>query len=182
MMSRVVVLAVVLAACLAPATLLAAETGKGEIGVDAGYADLVDEMGGGGPLAAVRGGYNFKDWFMMEGEAGYISPDCPEGECSDLWYVLINFVFNIHPTPAAVPYVYFGLGYTDFEQEVKSSIVLIEDPFEGQALYQAGAGARFFFGERKRTGLRIEVSESFFEDDQSPNAQAGIVWRLGGGS
>lgn len=181
-MLRWMVLGVVLAACLPAATALAAETGKGEVGIDVGYADLVDKMGGGGPLAAIRGGYHFKPWFEMEAEAGYISPDCPDGECSDLWFVLLNFVFNIHPTPRAVPYAFFGFGYTDFEQEVDSSIVLIEDPFQGQALYQVGAGSRFYFGQKKRTGFRIEVSESFFEDDQSPNAQVGMVWRLGGGS
>ena len=174
------VLVFILAGCLLPARAIAADIGpRGEIGVDAGYADLVEEKGGGAPFAAVRGGYHFASWFEIEGEAAYLSPDCPEGECSDLWIALINFMFDFHPTPGIAPYLFFGFGYTDFEQEVDTGITLIEDQFQGQTVYQIGAGGRFFFGEKKRTGIRIEVSESFFEDDQSPNAQLGIVWRLG---
>lgn len=171
-----------LAGCLMPAWASAADIGpRGEIGLDAGYADLVEEMGGGAPLAALRGGYHFTGWFELEGEVAWLSPDCPEGECSDLWVALINFVFNFRPaTAAVVPYLTFGLGYTDFEQDVTSGITLIEDQFEGQAVYQVAAGSRFLFGQKKRTGVRVEVYETFFEDDQSPGAQLGIVWRLGG--
>jgi len=171
-------LAVVLVGCLFPTCALAADPGRGEIGLDVGYADLVEEKGGGGPLAAVRGGYHFTSWFELEAEVAGISPDCPEGECSDLWMALINFVFNFHPTPSIVPYLIFGIGYTDFEQE-PPAVVILEDQFEGQAVYQTAFGSRFFFGREKRTGFRVEVSETFFEDDHSPNAQIGIVWRLG---
>jgi hypothetical protein len=176
------VFATMLAGVLLPGAAIAADIGpRGEIGIDAGYADLVEEKGGGAPLVAVRGGYHFTSWFELEGEAAWISPDCPEGECSDLWIALINFVFGFRPTPGVAPYLYFGFGYTDFEQDIDpGAIQLLEDPFEGQAVYQAGVGSRFFFGEKKRTGLRVEAYETFFEDDESPGAQLGIVWRLGG--
>ena len=171
------ILAIVLLGLFAAAPARAADTGQGEIGVDTGYADLAERMGGGGPLAAVRGGYHFATWFEVEAEAARLLPDCPEGECSDLWVFLINFVFNFHPGPSVVPYLYLGIGYTNFDEEPAFSF--LEDQFEGQAVYQPGAGCRFFPGKKKRTGFRVEVSESFFEDEQSPNAQVGMVWRLG---
>lgn len=182
-MRSIGVLAIALLGGLPPAGSIAADIGpRGEIGLDAGYADLVDEKGGGGPMAALRGGYHFTSWFELEAEAARILPDCAEGECADLWMFLINFVFNFRPAPGVVPYVFLGIGYTDFEDDVDPAITLLEDPFEGQAVYQAAVGSRFLFGQTKRTGLRVEVSESFFEDDHSPGAQLGIVWRLGSGS
>jgi hypothetical protein len=171
--------AIAFALFLAPATALAADRGRGEIGLDAGYADLDDEQGGGGPLVAIRGGYHFTTWFELEGEAARLLPDCPADECSDLWIGLINFVFSANPTPSISPYLLFGAGYTDFDEEPE--FTLFEDTFEGQAVFKTAAGSRFFFGADSRTAVRFEVSATFFEDYNNANAQIGLLWRVGGG-
>jgi len=174
------VLAVVFVCLLVATTQLHA--GGGEIGVDVGYAGLDEAKGGDGELAALRGGYHFNHWFELEGQFEIMSPNCPEGTCSDLNIFLINFVFNFNsdPSPRVVPYLLLGVGYTDFDTEPEFVIPGLEDQYQGQAVYATSAGCRFFLGKTKRVAIRVEVSATFFEDDQSQNGQIGLLWRLGG--
>jgi hypothetical protein len=174
------VLAAVFFCLLVPTTQLHAA--GGEIGLDVGYARLADEKGGDGELASLRGGYHFNHWFELEGQFQQMSPNCDEGTCSDLQVYLINFVFNFNsdPSPRFVPYLLLGVGYTNFDTEPEFVIPGLEDQFKGQAVYATSAGCRIFLGSAKRVALRAEVSATFFEDDQSHNAEVGILWKLGG--
>jgi len=165
------------AAILAPTSLAA---GKGEIGFDLGYANLDDELGGGGELAALRGGYHATDRFMLEGQIEGMFPDCTDlVECPDILLIYLNGQYKFRPGKTFEPYVLFGAGWADIEDDVSP---FIEDPFEGQLVIQVGAGGRIYFGKKQRTALRVEVTGSFFEDTNNANAQVGLLWRFGKGS
>jgi hypothetical protein len=71
-----------------------------------------------------------------------------------------------------------GIGMAD--TEVKVAGVSNTD---NSTAYQVGAGSRFFFGKKKTTAFRVDLSmiqeTTFDETSTHKNVSAGFSWKLG---
>jgi opacity protein-like surface antigen len=165
-------------AVVALVAVIPANAGSGEIGVDLGHTDfdsnVTDESG---TEYAVRGGWHFTKLFEVEGQYGDSSADAATGDVS-LSRLMVNAVFNFHPTPSIQPYCLGGIGQA--RMEFDSPLGSVDD--SGNA-YQLALGSRFLFGAEKRAGVRVEVStvseESFDETSRHMNLNVGFTWQIG---
>lgn len=151
--------------------------GNGEIGFDAGFTEFdsntVDDTG---TRLALRGGYHFTDLFQLEGQ---VAAQAAEDDIVDvtLTTVMVNAVFNFHPSPNVVPYFLVGAGTANLDVEVFG--FSIDDD---STAYQAAIGSRFFVGSGA-LAIRLEASvlseDTFNVDSTHYSAVVGLTWRLG---
>ena len=157
---------------------------NGEIGFDFGATQfdtsVTDTIGG---RFVFRVGYHFTDLFQLEGHlASSTGTESFAGIDFDttLTTVMVNAVFNFHPeNDSIVPYVLFGVGTANGEQEI-IGLTLVD---ENGSAYQYGGGSRFFFGANKRAAFRVELTglseEIGPETSTHANLVIGFTWRLG---
>jgi hypothetical protein len=173
-----------LAVALAAARAAAADRGPGEIGVDFGMTSMDSNYDDTGQRALVRGGYHFHDRFELEGQGGGSIADCAVNNCAELQTWFVNGVFSFRGRTNVVPYVLAGAGIADREDfTIPFLVPQTTVPGDSSSAYQAGAGCRFFFGARKRSAVRVELSafteDTLGESSTHVNGMVGFLWRLG---
>jgi Outer membrane protein beta-barrel domain len=160
--------------------------GNGEIGFDFGVTDfgsnLTDKTGA---RLVFRGGYHFTDLFELEGEIGCASATESSGGFDTnlaLCAQMVNGVLNFHLYDGnLVVYLLGGLG--------SATLVIDPDFFasvdDSSSAYQIAVGGRFFFGEKRKSAFRAELSrlheETFDIGRDHTSLVAGFTWRLGRG-
>ena len=159
--------------------LMPAKAGSGELGADFGRTNFdSDVTSESGTEYAVRGGWNFSKLFELEGQYGDSSAsDDAIGDIT-MNALMVNAVFNFHPTDRIVPYCLGGIGQAKLA--VDTPFGSVDDT--GNA-YQLAVGSRFMFGATKRAGLRVELSsmseDSFDQTSTHTNFNVGFTWQLG---
>lgn len=161
---------------LGPAAL--AQQGGFEIGGDAGFIDLDDELGGEREFRGdFRGGYFFTDRFEVEGQVIRAT------SLFDLTLTayMVNGVFHFRSAEETfVPYVFGGVGSAN----VEFSRLFAPNFDDNGTAFQAGVGARFYFGDEHRGSWRLEASalneDTFDEDSTHLSLVGGFSWRFGG--
>ena len=183
-MTRSLLVALCLALALTAPAVAGLDAKNGELGFDIGYThfdpDVTDR---GGSRFNFRGGYCFTPLFELEGQGMGMAAE--ETGVVDVMTTLsvtfANGVFNFHPSnKAIVPYVLVGIG----------AATLTFDPDPGEKIddngvaYQLAGGSRFFFGDKKRVAVRVELgvlSENTFDQTSTHySLTGGFTWRLGG--
>jgi hypothetical protein len=158
---------------------------NGELGFDFGFTDFDDNVTDqGGVRFNFRGGYCFTKLFELEGEGAGMGSTDTEGIIDTYTALGINFVngvFNFHPSKKAiVPFVLIGVGYAKLTIDADPG-PKVDD--SGMA-YQVAGGSRFFFGDKKRVAVRVELSvvneDTFDESSTHTSLTGGFTWRLGG--
>ena len=185
-MKRFLLLSPLAALLSVTAAFAGIDKGNGELGFDVGYTqfdrDIVDE---GGARLAIRGGYHVTRLFEIEGQAAasaHYSTDAilhhgnRRAEIS-LATFLLDGVFNFRsPGGNIVPYVLAGAGTGTLDFQVA-------DAKDSGFAYVIAGGSRFFFGDRHRTALRLEVSRisirAFDLTTHHVSGTFGFTWRLG---
>jgi opacity protein-like surface antigen len=157
---------------------------NGELGIDFGYTHLdsnVSDSAGG--RFNFRGGYCFTKLFELEGQGvGIGNEDTGVVDVTtSLGIDFANAVFNFHPSKREiVPYVLVGIGYAVMTIDLDPGP---KDDDHGFA-YQFAGGSRFFFGDKKRVAVRVELSviteDTFDETSTHVSLTGGFTWRLGG--
>jgi opacity protein-like surface antigen len=150
--------------------------GNGEIGFDVGFTEFDSNTSDDtGTRGAVRGGYHFTDLFQLEGQVAVMNAD--DGVDVQLTTVMVDAVFNFHPSPNVVPYVLVGAGTANLDLEIFG--ISIDDD---STAYQAALGTRFFPGSGP-LAIRLEASalweDTFDVDSTHYSAVVGLTWRLG---
>ena len=156
--------------------------GNGEIGFDFGFtnydSNTSEDDAGHLPF---RGGYFMTDLFQIEGElaASVARTETPQGDIDTiLRTILVNMVFNFHPSDHIVPYVLGGIGHANLEFDGFGQSI-DDDSFA----YQIAGGSRFFFGKKKRVAVRVELGflgeETFNASSTHTSLTAGFTWRIG---
>jgi opacity protein-like surface antigen len=155
-----------------------AHAGSGEIGAGMGYTDFdSDVTSESGTDFGIRGGWHFTKLFELEGQYSDASASDDFADVS-MNTLMVNAVFNFHPTDSIVPYCLGGIGQSKLE---------FDTPFGGAddtgSAYQLAVGSRFLFGATKKAGLRVELSsmteDSFDESSTHTNVNVGFTWQLG---
>jgi len=181
-MKHMISLFAVLVMMVSTPALASLGQGSTEVGVDLGRTNFdsntFDEAG---LTMGVRGGYHFTDLFELEGQIASSSADDTIAGLDvdlDATTVLVNGVFNFHPTQNIVPYVLVGIGTTDVKVDISG--LKVDD---SSTATQAGFGSRFFFGQSKKVGVRVEVSflneDTFDESSTHTNILGSLTWKLG---
>jgi len=157
---------------------LPAKAGSGEIGADFGHTSFDSDVSSeSGTQYGLRGGWHFTKLFELEGQWQDASASDDFADVS-LNTMMVNAVFNFHPTDRIVPYCLGGIGQAKLEFDTPFGSV--DD--SGNA-YQIAVGSRFLFGQAKKAGLRVELSsvseDSFEETTTSTNLNVGFTWQLG---
>jgi hypothetical protein len=131
---------------------------------------------------SLRGGYFMTRMFEIEGQ--FINTDTEitgTGGDAEMNLLMVNGVFNFHPTETIIPYFLVGIGRADLEAT--------GTPGDSGMAYQFGGGTRWFFGKTQRAALRFDLS--FVNEDTDPDptnsagnkthttVAAGFSWRLG---
>jgi len=171
------VVVVVLFALTVPA-LAGIDEGNGEIGFDYGNTDYDSNTGlDSSDSLSLRGGYFMTRVFEVGGQ--YITADeSTFGANVDMNFLMVNGVFNFHPTDTIVPFVMVGLGRADVE--VSAFGFGVDD---SSLAYQFAGGTRWFFGKEKRAALRFDLSfvneDTFDESSTHTTFAGGFSWRLG---
>jgi opacity protein-like surface antigen len=175
-MKKVVLTILAVAALVA---VMPAKAGSGEIGADFGRTNFDSSITSeSGTEYAVRGGWHFTKLFELEGQYGDSSAsDDVIGDIT-MNSMMVNAVFNFHPTNWAVPYCLGGVGQAK---------LAVDTPFgnvdDTGSAYQFAVGSRFLFGATKKAGLRVELSsmseDSFDETSTHTNFNVGFTWQLG---
>ena len=174
-----------LAAFLAAAPALAGlDARNGELGFDLGYTHFDSNVSDKGAARFnFRGGYCFTKLFELEGEgAGMASYDSGFPEIvTALSIDFVNAVFNFHPSnKQVVPYVLAGVGHATLSIELDPG----PDVDDSGVAYQIAGGSRFFFGDKKRVAVRVELSvideDTFDMTSTHVSLTGGFTWRLGG--
>ncbi len=153
--------------------------GNGEVGFDLGFTNFdSDVTNEDGTNLGLRGGYHFTRLFELEGQvAGYAAEEA--GVDIGLGVFLVNAVFSFHPRGTIVPYVLAGVGQATLEFDIPGLGTVDDD---GRA-FQVAAGARLFFGARKKVAVRIELSSlqerTFDESSRHGSLNVGFTWRIG---
>jgi len=175
--------------CLLTISIVPAEAGvgqgNGEIGFEFGLMEFDSntnaETGG---RFSIRGGYHFTDLFQLEGEI--LAANATDLEIPGVGFqntsicaFLVNGVFNFHPSPNVVPYALAGVGRVGVLDLEVANVSYDED---GPA-FQAAGGVRLFFGKKKRSAVRLELSllleDTFDQTSTHASLTAGFTWRLG---
>jgi len=155
---------------------------KGEIGAGVGYTSLdsnksVNGSSQSGTALGLRGGYNFTHLFELEGQFADTSAS-ESGVDLSMDKYMVNAVFNFHPNDAIEPYVLGGLGYANFSADTPIGSVS-----DGSDAYQLAVGSRFYFGQKRQAGLRVEIAtlneKSFDESSTHNDLNVGFTWRFG---
>jgi opacity protein-like surface antigen len=152
--------------------------GNGEIGFDMGAtwfdSNTADDTGF---RFVIRGGYHFTNLFQLEGQSAASAVDQDRVDVM-LSTLMVNTLFNFHPSPHVVPYFYAGIGMATVDVDTP----LGDDDDSGFA-YQLGGGSRFFFGKSKRAAVRVDLSalgeDTWEESSIHWNLTVGFAWRLG---
>ena len=168
---------------------------NGELGFDLGYAHLDSNVSdkAGPPFSNLsdkagvrfnfRGGYCFTKLFELEGQG--VGLGTVEAGLPDVYKILgvdfVNAVFNLHPSnKAVVPYVLVGVGHATLMIDLEPG----PDVDDSGVAYQVAGGSRFFFGDKKRVAVRVELSvigeDTFDETSTHVSLTGGFTWRLGG--
>ena len=182
-MKHILSLIAVLALMVSSPALASLGKGNSEVGVDLGMTQFDDNtFDNTGLTMGVRGGYHFTDLFELEGQIASTSADDQVGGIDvdlNARSLFVNGVFNFHPTQNIIPYVLVGLGSTDVEVDI-SGLGKVDD---SATATQAGFGSRFFFGQNKKVGVRVEVSflneDTFDESSTHTNILGSLTWKLG---
>jgi opacity protein-like surface antigen len=155
---------------------------KGEIGAGVGYTSFdanksVDGTSDAGAGLGVRGGYNFTPLFELEGQLADNNASESGVDISMDTY-MVNAVFNFHPNDAIEPYVLGGLGYANVSADSQFGSVS-----DGSNALQVAGGCRFFFGQKKQAGVRVELAalreDTFDQSSLHSNLNVGFTWRFG---
>lgn len=183
-MKRLLPVALCLALVGATPALAGLDAENGELGFDIGYAHFDSNVTDkGGARFNFRGGYCFTKHFQLEGQGvGMASEDTGFVDVTtSLGVDFVNAVFNFHPSnKQVVLYVLVGIGY--------ATLTIDPDPGpkvdDSGVAYQLAGGSRFFFGDKKRVAVRVEVSviDEDTRDETSTHVSltGGFTWRLGG--
>ena len=160
------------------------DEGNGEIGFDYGNTDYDNNTGlDSSDSLSLRGGYFMSRMLEIEGQ--YISSDDSSfGTDVDMNFLMVNGVFNFHPSETIVPFVMAGVGRANVEVSVPSFLGLPGFSVDDSSLaYQIGGGTRWFFGKEKRAALRFDLSlvneDTFDESSTHTTFAGGFSWRLG---
>ena len=156
--------------------------GDTEIGFDFGqtaYDDAVmDETG---TTFAIRGGHLLTPMIEVEGQYLNSSENASVlGTSVDttMQLLMVNGLFNFHPTDDIVPYVLVGLGRASLDIDVAG--VSFDDD---SMAYQFGGGSRFYFGAAKRSAFRFDLTfvneDTFSQSSTHTNVTGGFTWKLG---
>lgn len=181
-MKRFLALAVFVMFVLAAPVMASIDEGDGEVGFDFGTTEFDDDTGlDSGERLGLRGGYMFNRMFELEGQ--FASTDDQNDFLgidvdTNVRLLMVNGVFNFHPTDAVVPYVMAGIGRA--EVEVETLGITVDDD---SVAYQVGGGSRFFFGSTKRAAFRFDVSllqeDTFNDSSTHTSVTGGFTFRLG---
>lgn len=156
--------------------------GTGEIGAGVGYTSMdsnksVSNTNDAGTAVGVRGGYNFTKLFELEGQVADTSAS-DSGVNIGLNTYMVNAVFNFHPKDSIEPYVLGGVGYANLSAD--SSLGSVSDSSNA---FQVAVGSRFFFGEKKQAGLRVELASlnerTFSTSSIHNDLNVGFIWMFG---
>jgi opacity protein-like surface antigen len=183
-MRRLVSVMLCLALWGAAPTWAGLDAKNGELGFDFGYAHFDSDVSDKGAARFnFRGGYCFTKLFELEGEGvGIVSQDTGFPDVTTALSVdFVNAVFNFHPSnKAVVPYVLVGVGHATLEFDLDPG----PDVDDSGVAYQLAGGSRFFFGDKKRVAVRVELSlideDTFDETSTHVSLTGGFTWRLGG--
>ena len=181
-MKNVLVLGLFSACVLALPASAQVDPGKGEIGAGVGYTSFdsnksISNTNEAGTALGVRGGYSFTKLFELEGQFADTSASDSGVDLTMNTY-MVNAVFNFHPKATIVPYVLGGLGRADLSFDTPSGSFS-----DGSNAVQVAVGSRFFFGAKRKAGLRVELaslSEKTFDENSIHNdLNVGFTWRFG---
>jgi len=169
--------------CAAPA-LAGLDAKNGELGFDLGYTHFDSNVSDRGAARFnFRGGHCFTKLFELEGEGtGIASYESGFPEVvTALSIDFVNAVFNFHPSnKQVVPYVLVGIGHATLSIELDPG----PDVDDSGVAYQIAGGSRFFFGDKKRVAVRVELSvideTTFDQTSTHVGLTGGFTWRLGG--
>jgi hypothetical protein len=180
-LKTVSILAFLLALLATPATQAQnLDAGDWELGIGVGITNLdVDLEDDQADRFEIRGGRHFRRGIQLEGQLIDLSADS-DGADITLDLFMVNGVFNWGlKNKKIVPYTLIGIGTSNFEV----------DPREGESVddssfaIQTGIGSRFFFSDRGRTALRVELSllseDGFDGGADHLSFTVGLTWRLG---
>ncbi len=154
------------------------DEGNGEIGFDYGNTDYDDNTGlGSSDSLSLRGGYFMTRMFEVEGQ--FISSDeSTFGADVDMNFLMVNGVFNFHPTDEIVPFFMVGVGRANVDVSAPGF-----NQDDSSLAYQFGGGSRFFFGKSKRAAIRVDLSwvneDTFDQSSTHATFAGGFSWRLG---
>ena len=169
--------------CVTPALADLSAT-NGELGFDIGYGKFDSDVSDKGAARFnFRGGYCFTKLFELEGEGvGMGSEDTgfPDVTTS-LGVDFVNAVFNFHPANREiVPYVLAGVGYATLSVDLDPG----PDADDSGLAWQIAGGSRFFFGDKHRVAVRVELSaieeDTFDQSSTHVSLTGGFTWRIGG--
>jgi opacity protein-like surface antigen len=155
---------------------------NGEIGFNYGSTQLDSDTGFDSATSlALRGGYFLNKSIEIEGQIASSSENTQiAGNDADGTFrmYMVNGLYNFQTPKEITPYVMAGIGMAD--TEVKVAGVSNTD---NSTAYQVGAGSRFFFGKKKTTAFRVDLSmiqeTTFDETSTHKNVSAGFSWKLG---
>ena len=175
-----------LPAFAATSSTTASSTGNGgELGFGIGQSNVSSDTTGvdTAQFLGVRGGYDLNQMFEVEGQ---FSSSSENGEIAGtdvdttMRVLMVNGLYNFRPAKKEiVPYVMAGIGRADVTVEAAGSSV-----DDSSMAFQIGGGTRIFFGQTKRTAVRMDLSilrnDNFDDSSTNPTLTAGLTWRLGG--
>lgn len=106
---------------------------------------------------------------------------------AQVFAALGNVVIQLRPEARVAPYVFGGVGLAHVEDADLFDFVGDEPQEDGEdegAAYQAGIGARIFFGEGDTMALRVEASSLWTDTDlfgstRSTCLTVGLSWSFG---
>ena len=177
-MKKIVSVVMVAFFALTVPALAGIDEGNGEIGFDYGNTDYDSNTGlDSSDSLSLRGGYFWTRMFEIEGQ--YISADeSTFGADVDMDFLMVNGVFNFHPSETIVPFVMVGVGRANVDV---SGFGFSQG--DSSLAYQVAGGTRWFFGKSQRAALRFDLSfvneDTFNQSSTHTTFAGGFSWKLG---
>lgn len=165
------------AICAAP---VAAQNNEISFSVGGGRLIAADESKGAPAYTLAYTRYLTKRW-AVEGsmEVFYVKTRGFNPFWDDYAGLQASALYHLRPAPDGrfVPYLTAGIGYTTTDFTEIPAVLVI----------RMGGGFKYFFGQSRRLGLRVEARNEIIDDDRIffppmrinfPSARVGVVYRF----